>query len=266
MSKTWGGRGRGLSGRFLCERSRSGGTGRRPALRGQVGVARGGERGMVEVNSGAPGCFSGFPSPQPFQGRRGNLEAQVRCLRLFVYQGALNHERHETHEGDQGFRPSRRDLKRFAGVFPQLKLRAIVGRPPDFFGARLSVATSSPRRDKSFERPMIFGKSGSRSLRTATSGNGMLRVGLQPVPDRPPKTGKRGRGDFAVSHHAMSLPPSKPNVFENLAIFWPEPLDASRWLIVFSESVFDFSGRRAFPLGKNENKWHKSASYTYHTN
>jgi hypothetical protein len=35
----------------------------------------------------------------------------------------------------------------------------------------------------------------------------------------------------------------------------------SRWFQVISGSILHFLSWRAFPLGKNENKWHKSAFY-----
>ena len=53
----------------------------------------------------------------------------------------------------------------------------------------------------------------------------------------------------------------KPNVFENLGRFSGGLCVARCWMPIVSESVFDFLGWKVFPLGKNENKWHKSASY-----
>ena len=54
----------------------------------------------------------------------------------------------------------------------------------------------------------------------------------------------------------------KPNVFEKWAWFLAESSFVNCWFQVGSKSVFGFLAPRAFPLGKNANKWQKSCSYS----
>src|SRR5882724_11876444 len=65
--------------------------------------------------------------------------------------------------------------------------------------------------------------------------------------------------DFRKSSYS----PAKPRIWPTASFL------AHRLSLIFTGRLWflgDFFGRTPCPLGKNENKWHKSASYTYHTN